>query len=82
MSIQLGKDSSGNIVVHPVTEWATAPLAGMYALLAFEYRLEELSNETGAVQFVLTPQQCLELAEVLTRRAKEILGPSASVRPN
>jgi hypothetical protein len=59
----------------PVTGWITATLAEISVLLAIQYLENPLESESGdrLIQFVLMPQQCLELAEKLTTLAKRVL---------
>jgi len=75
----LETDSEGNVILKPVTGWRTAPVAGTAVFLAVEYvstPAELAARDTTTIQFVLTPQQCLELAETLTRQARRQLGES------
>ena len=75
MSIQLETDRNGQIIAKPVIGWTTATVAGMSVILAIRY-IETLAEiETGgkSLQLALTPQQCLELSETLTRLAKKNL---------
>jgi hypothetical protein len=65
----LETDSNGDIITNPVIGWTTATLAGMSVFLAIHYVETplELETEDGkSIQMILTPQQCLELAERLT----------------
>jgi hypothetical protein len=82
--IKLETDNSGNVITKPVTAWALRPVAEMAVLLVMRYINSPEEFETGGdqVQFVMTPQQCLELAEVLTRQAKAVLQtpPSSKTR--
>lgn len=76
MSIQVQKDRDGNIISKPVMGWALMPVAGIAVLLAILYAETPQELETGdtrQIQFVLTPQACLELAERLTSIGKELL---------
>jgi hypothetical protein len=62
-------DSNGDIVTNPVTGWMTLPVAGIAVLLAIQYIETPLDIDAAngkSVQLVLTPQQCLDLAEKLT----------------
>jgi hypothetical protein len=74
--MELRTDENGNIVTMPVTGWITGTLAEIAVLLAFQYAetQEEIGNANKQIQFVLMPQQCLELAEKLTTLAKRVLG--------
>ena len=71
----LQKDERGNIITKPVTGWTTVPMAGIAVLLAIQYveTPQELGTLEKQIQFALMPQQCLELAEVLTRQANRVL---------
>lgn len=78
MTPQFELDENGEVVMKPVTGWKIAPVAGIAVLLAIQYVETPAELETGdskSIQLVLTPQKCLELAEVLTRVAKRILEP-------
>jgi hypothetical protein len=74
MDLEIGPD--GMIVTRPVLGWTTAPAAGTAVIARIQYaeRPEELQTGGKAIQFVLTPQQALELAEILTTQAQRILG--------
>jgi hypothetical protein len=79
MAQHLETDEKGNVMLKPVTGWTTGPVAQIAVLLAIEYVETPEELETGgrkSIQFVLTPPQCLELAEVLARQAKRLLGDS------
>jgi len=72
----LETDSNGEVITHPVIGWTTATLAGISIFLAIHYVETPLETETEdgkSVQMVLTPQQCLELAERLTNLALSLL---------
>jgi hypothetical protein len=75
MSIQLETDESGNMVLRPVTDWITAAAANIVVVLGIQYTEMLAGGEIAkkSVQFGLTPQQCLELAEMLTKQAKTLL---------
>jgi hypothetical protein len=69
-------DSQGNVIVKPLTGWAVMDAAGIAVLLQIQYADDEKELESGvsrSFQFGMTPQQALELAELLTRRAKRLL---------
>jgi hypothetical protein len=83
--VQLETDENGDILTRPVTGWSIFPVAEIAVLLAVRYVETPEQLETGAnkqLQLVLTPQQCLELAETLKRRANAILagGPEGKTR--
>ncbi len=77
------KDANGMIILRPVLGWTAAPVAEIALLLQLQYAEGEADIETGgkSIQFSLTPPQCLELAEVLTRRANQILNSKLSSPP-
>ncbi|HWQ86013.1 hypothetical protein [Brevundimonas sp.] len=79
-------DSNGNIAVCPVGGWQTALVGGMaLAIRLGFYRSEEalLRGEMDEEQFVLTPAQALELADVLRSGAeKAMTGPSSQTPQN
>lgn len=70
-------DQDGNIITNPVTGWVSTTFAGMGVILAVRYAPTPEALESGeskSIQFVMTPQQCLELSERLTKLAKIVLG--------
>ena len=75
MRPELAKDQDGNILTKPVTGWITGTLADIAVLLAIQYLESPLETENGdkLIQFVLTPQQSLEIAQKLTTLAKRLL---------
>lgn len=82
--MQIEKDNEGNMILRPVTEWITGTVAGVAVLLGIRYSETPEDIDTGkSVQFVLTPQQSLELAATLTKLAKRVLDPSETgTRPS
>jgi hypothetical protein len=68
-------DADGKIITKPVMGWTIAPVAEIAVLVTVQYadRREELETGGKQIQLLLMPQQCLELAEVLTRQANRIL---------
>lgn len=77
-------DSDGNIITNPVTGWTSACFAQMTVVLAIHYAPTPLALESGenkSIQFVLTPQQCLELAERLTKLARYVLDQPPPANP-
>jgi hypothetical protein len=68
-------DAAGNIVTRPVLGWTTAPAAGMAVIVKLDYAETPQELQTGgrSLQVILTPQQALELAEILTTQAKRVL---------
>ena len=79
----LEKDKSGNIILRPVTGWITGTAAGTGVILAIQYieSLEALETGGKQIQLALLPQQCLDLAQKLTKLANKILAPSPE-KPN
>jgi len=77
MSIQLEKDSDGNLITKPVTGWTLKAVADIVLLLTIQYveTPEELetSDTHHQIQFVLKPEAALELAEILTSTGKRLL---------
>lgn len=68
-------DADGMVITRPVLGWTIAPVAGMAVLARLNYSETPADIGTGgkALQIVLTPQQALELADLLTKQAKHIL---------
>jgi len=64
-------DASGSIITHPVTGWITGAAGGIGVILAVQYLLDAQGN-AAQVQFGLTTQQCLDLAERLTTLAARV----------
>ena len=73
---QFELDESGMIVTRPLLGWTIAPVAGVSVLARLDYAEKPEYILTGgkSVQLILTPQQAIALADVLTRHAKHILG--------
>ena len=67
----LDLDAAGNILTHPVTGWITGAAGGIGVILAVQYLLDA-QGKTAQVQFALTTQQCLDLAERLTTLAARV----------
>ena len=59
-------------------------MAESAVLLAIQYieTLEEFESGGQSIYFALTPPQCLELAEKLTKLAKLVLEPNPEKHPN
>jgi hypothetical protein len=77
-------DSDGNIITNPVTGWVSSTFAEMGIILALHYAPTPQALESGknsSIQFVLTPQQCLELAERLTKLAHIVLDQPLPEKP-
>ena len=70
----LKRDAHGNIVTYPMLGWDTAVVAESAALLVHHYSENVADIDTGGrtVQLVMTPQQCVSLAEALNRLAQAI----------
>lgn len=69
-------DAKGEVITKPVIGWTIASVAGMSVLLAVQYveTDEQLLAMRGqSVPLLLTPRQCLELAEELKKHASNIL---------
>jgi hypothetical protein len=80
--LEIGAD--GMVATRPVLGWTTAPVAGMSVILRLNYAETPKELETGGrhLQVIMTPQQCLELAETLTKQARRILDALPSAKPN
>jgi len=74
ISLALERDEKG-IVLRPVTEWLTATAAEIVVILGIQYIEIEAGTEgpEKSIQFGLTPQQALELAETLKKHASKLL---------
>jgi hypothetical protein len=72
---ELETDAAGNLLTRPILGCIVAPIGGMAILLKLQYaeRPEELKTGGRSLQFVMTPQQGLEIAETLTKQARRIL---------
>jgi hypothetical protein len=68
-------DAAGMIITRPVLGWVTCPVEEMAVILLLRYSESPQDIDSGgrSLQAVLTPQQCLELAEELTKQARRIL---------
>jgi hypothetical protein len=81
----LEKDRHGNLVVRPVTGWTIGTAFEMGVLVAIQYveNPEQLKTGNGrSIQLVLTPNQAVELAEVLKRKAAIILEGLPTQKPS
>lgn len=69
-------DAQGNVITRPFLGYTVAPVAGMSVIARLNYAETpaDIGTEGKALQLVMTPQQALELAAVLTRNAQYILG--------
>lgn len=79
---RLEKDDQGRVRLRPIMGFAVGPAADIAVLLALQYIENPGEFETGGqvIGFLATPHQCLEIAEALTRRAKQLLDPPKSER--
>jgi len=71
----LETDSNGNVIMRPVTTLATRLVAASAVLLIIGYAETPEDLEAGVsqtAQFVLSPQQCLYLADTLTTAAIKV----------
>ena len=69
------KSTSGTIPT-PITRWETKHSAGTSVLLTTEYlNTDPMTGfvATQAISFSLTPEQCLDLADELTRAARAVV---------
>ena len=85
MSLELKKDENGNVVTNPVTGWTMISVEDMSLLLAIQYVETPQELETGSthqIQLLLMPQECLKLAEALTRNAKRLLEDQSGKPPH
>ena len=74
--IRFDVDKNGMVITRPLLGWTMAPIEGMFLLARLNYAETpaDIGNDGKAIQLILTPQQALELADVLTKQAKHILG--------
>jgi hypothetical protein len=80
----LQKDGNGDVITKPLTAWFMTTAFQIGVLLAVQYveTPQELeSTDRHQIQFVLTPRQCLELADRLTKVANRVLDPTGQA-PN
>lgn len=74
--VQLERDHKGNIKLHPVTGYITGTLAGISVLLVIEYsETQKEPEKLKQIQFALSAQEALHLAEALTKKANAVLTP-------
>jgi hypothetical protein len=80
----LETDANGMVITRPVLGWTTVTVAESSVILQMQYAETPQELKTGgrSIQFVLTPPQCLELAETLTKQANRILTVTTSGPPN
>ena len=68
-------DNSGTVIAKPVKGWTVSDAAGV-AVAAIQYAEtpEEFEREDSkSIHLVLTAPQCLDLADALTRAARDVL---------
>ena len=78
MNREFDVDENGEVKLQPVTGFAVAPMATIAVMVQVDYVESEEALETECTerkQFVLYPQQALELAEALKKVASPLLGP-------
>jgi hypothetical protein len=71
-------DEDGQVKLQPITGFAVAPVATIAVMIQVDYAESQAALETGDMgrkQFVLYPEQALELAEALKRAAGPLHGP-------
>jgi hypothetical protein len=77
MTFQFPTDSAGNLLTKPLAGWAIRRLAEIAVGLKVDYPRNQAELERGesqSIEFLLTPEQCLLLAEALSTAAKRITG--------
>lgn len=79
----LKRAANGNILVMPLTGFLVLSIRDIAVLVALQYRErpEDIDGGEKLAQLALMPQQCLDLAEMLTRYAKQLLQPTTE-KPN
>lgn len=77
---ELETDAAGNVITRPILGCIVSPLGGMAILLQVQYaeKPEELKTGGRSLQFVMTPQQGLEIAETLAKQARRMLDAPAT----
>lgn len=75
----LESDENGNVVANPVIGWLITTVKGTTVLAAVEYAdsASELQTEGRKIQFDLTPQQSMQLADALIKMANHVLEESS-----
>jgi hypothetical protein len=69
-------NANGKVIVNPVTGWSVASVDAMAVLCRVEYlahEVEPAAAEHSNVQLLLTPEQAIELADVLVAQANRVL---------
>lgn len=75
-TLQFETDGKGVIITKPMTGWTCALFAEIGIILAIHYADNPQALEVGeskSLQFVLTPQQSIDLADQLKKLAKRAL---------
>lgn len=77
-------DAAGMVVTRPVLGWTTASVAEMAVILQIQYaeKPEDIGSGGKSIQLVLTPPQCLELSESLTKQSNRTLTSKVSGPPS
>ena len=76
MTPKFETDSSGNVIMKPLTGWNILPVAGAAVLVQMQYVETPEELERGVkrvIQFALTPPMCLELAAALRTVANPLM---------
>ena len=75
----LETDAHGQVVEKPVVGWMVTTDQRVTVVAAFEFRdsASDAKNEHGKIQFGLTAQQALQLAQALSEIANGILQTSS-----
>jgi hypothetical protein len=76
MTPEFEKNEKGNIITKPVIGFNSAPMAGMFVLLAIRYTdspEEAQRGESRQIQLILTIQQAQEIAGSLKRQTERVL---------
>ncbi|HTO41114.1 MAG TPA: hypothetical protein VL026_09085 [Rhizomicrobium sp.] len=83
-SDDLEKNAEGKIITCPVKGFTSAAIADMSVFLQVRYAQtpEQLKAAGKVIQFAMTPQQALTLAEMMTKQARHILDQTPSTPPH
>jgi hypothetical protein len=73
--IRFEKDGEGMVILKPVLQYAVGHAAEIAVLLQIQYSDSPADVESGGkpIQFVLTPQTSIYLAQALLRQAQGLL---------
>jgi hypothetical protein len=71
----LQKDADGNVILKPVLGWNIASVAEVAILIQMLYSdgPEDVSKGANSIQFVLTPEVCIQLAAEIAEQARRLL---------